>query len=501
MYSESIPEEYLRLDRLLQKKGQVILYGPPGTGKTYHSGKYIDIKITNLPKLSEKNTDINRRFYWFTINPDRWDPENLWKQEEVDLWYGNMKQAFSEIEESDLIFCYVSGIHYKRFTGIATCIRKTYSSDGVPQVFLKGIRKVTGPDWKTLKSDGILSGSHPVRTGARGTLFSLTAEEGLRILSMQEISPEELDIEQQVFAPETKPNNVITFHPSFSYEEFIEGIMPSIGTDGAIQYQVKEGIFKSICRTAFNSLLQYLAIEKTWNADCDIPSLTQEEKNQLFSRSQELPHFLMIDEINRGDISRILGELITLLERDKRASGPNELSVILPYSRTRFAIPPNLYIIGTMNTADKSIALVDVALRRRFGFIEMLPERTLLQEYLSHDSLEIQKIFTLAIDLLEEINTRITKEFDRDHQLGHSYLMRLKECTSREEAVSEFWSIWYDEMMPLLQEYFYDTPTRLHAVIGDGFVEYNTHSLIIHPEKDEEEFLEALQKILDTESQ
>ncbi len=129
----------------------------------------------------------------------------------------------------------------------------------------------------------------------------------------------------------------------------------------------------------------------------------------------------------------------------------------------------------------------------------MLPDQTILREYLSHDSLEIQKIFTLAIDLLEEINSRLTKEFDRDHQLGHWYLMRFKDCSSREEAVSEFWSIWYDEMMPLLQEDFYDAPTRLHAVIGEGFVEYNTHSLIIHPEKDEEEFLTALQMILDTD--
>jgi 5-methylcytosine-specific restriction protein B len=101
-----------------------------------------------------------------------------------------------------------------------------------------------------------------------------------------------------------------------------------------------------------------------------------------------------------------------------------------------------------MNTADKSIALVDVALRRRFGFIEMLPDHAALRKYLTHDSLDTQKIFTIAIDILEEINTRISKEFDRDHQIGHSYLMRLKECNSREQAVSELWSIWYDEILP-----------------------------------------------------
>ena len=499
--SEPLSDEYQRLDRLLMKKGQIILYGPPGTGKTYHSSKYIDSKIKTLSKIIDNPLQINKNFYWFTINPNRWDPENLWKEEEINLWYGNHKQAFSEIEESDIVFCYVSGAQYHRFTGIATCVRKIYSPDGIPQVFLKGIRKINGPDWKTLKSDGILSSSLPVRTGARGTLFSLTTEQGLRILSMQEVSPRDLDIEEDTVIVENRPKNVITFHPSFSYEEFIEGIMPCIGTDGAIQYQVKEGIFKSICRTAFNSLLHYLSIDKTWNTDSDIPELTSEEREQIYTRSSELPYFLMIDEINRGDISRIFGELITLLEMDKRAAGLNELSIILPYSRTRFAIPPNLYIIGTMNTADKSIALVDVALRRRFGFIEMVPDQTVLEKYLSHDSLEIQKIFTLASNLLKEINTRIMREFDRDHQLGHSYLMRLKGCTSREEAVSEFWSIWYDEMIPLLQEYFYDAPTRLHAVVGDEFVEYDTHSLIIYPEKDEEEFLMALQNILETKSE
>ncbi len=412
-----------------------------------------------------------------------------------------MKAAFSEIEESDLVFCYVSGANFHRFTGIATCIRKTFTPDGIPQVFLKGIRKIDGPDWKTMKSDGILSTSLPVRTGARGTLFSLNSEEGLRILSMNDISLGELGIERQISIKETKPRNAITFHPSFSYEEFIEGIMPNVGTDGTIQYQVKEGIFKSVCRTAYNSLLHHLNIEKKWNADTDIPELSQDEIDLINTRSSEFPHFLMIDEINRGDISRIFGELITLLEKDKRATGKNELRVILPYSRTQFAIPPNLFIVGTMNTADKSIALVDVALRRRFGFIEMLPDQTTLREYLSHDSLEIQKVFTLAIEVLEEINNRIIREFDRDHQIGHSYLMRLKECDSREEAVSEFWSIWYDEMMPLLQEYFYDAPTRLHAVIGDGFVEFNTHSLIIHPAKDEEEFLDALESILSTDTE
>lgn len=500
MQSEQIPDEYIRLDRLLQKKGQVILYGPPGTGKTYHSSRYIAYKQKNYPQTVKTKGEISRNFYWFTINPSRWDPENLWNDQEVELWYGNMKVAFSEIEESDLVFCYVSGTNYHRLTGIATCIRKVFSSDGIPQVFIKAIQKIEGPDWKTLKSDGILSESFPVRTGARGTLFSLTPEEGLRILSLLGIPPRDIGIEEQISTLETPSTQVVTFHPSFSYEEFIEGIMPMVGIDGTIRYQVREGIFKSLCRTAFNSLLQYLHIEKVWNPDADIPVLSPDERDLLYSQSSDIPHFLMIDEINRGDISRIFGELITLLERDKRAAGPHELSVILPYSRTRFAIPPNLYIIGTMNTADKSIALVDIALRRRFGFIGMLPDQAILREYLSHDSLEIQKIYTLAIDILEEINGRISKEFDCDHQLGHSYLMRLKGCDSLEETVSEFWSIWYDEMLPLLQEYFYDAPTRLHTIIGDGFVEYNTHSLILYPEKDEEEFLEALRNILKTES-
>ena len=187
----------MRLDRILIKKGQAILYGPPGTGKTYHASRYIEEKVKNLPRFDDTLLDINRKFYWFTINPERWDPEKLWTEKEVDLWYGNLKQSFSEIEESDLVFCYVSGVRYHRITGIAVCIRKTYSPDGIPQVFLKGLRKTDGPDWKTLKNDGFLSGSLPVRNWSQGgRFFPLTSEEGLRILSMQSLSPSELGIER-----------------------------------------------------------------------------------------------------------------------------------------------------------------------------------------------------------------------------------------------------------------------------------------------------------------
>ena len=181
---------------------------------------------------------------------------------------------------------------------------------------------------------------------------------------------------------------------------------------------------------------------------------------------------MIIDEINRGDISRIFGELITLIEADKRYGEKNEPnpSVQLPYSKKKFAIPPNLFIIGTMNTADKSIALVDIALRRRFGFIEMMPDYGFLKSYLSNDNIELQNISTNAVDLLVKINQRISSNFDRDHQIGHSYFTKLKDAGTRDEAIKTLHFVWYHEILPLLQEYYNDSPKKLHEILGDKFV-------------------------------
>ncbi|MBC7115031.1 MAG: AAA family ATPase [Archaeoglobi archaeon] len=267
----------------------------------------------------------------------------------------------------------------------------------------------------------------------------------------------------------------VTFHPSYSYEEFVEGIRPVTDEEGRITYKIEDGIFKRFCRDAYNALLDYAGVEKRWKVDSGLPELDEEEKELVREAlNGDFPEFyLIIDEINRGDISKIFGELITLLEADKRLFAENEITVTLPYSKERFGVPPNLYIIGTMNTADRSIALIDVALRRRFGFIELMPDYGILEKMLLEVNVseEVKEIRKLAINALRALNERIKRVYDRDHQIGHSYLLKLKDAVDRDSTITTLKFIWYHEILPLLQEYFYDSPDRIADVLNGRFVQ------------------------------
>ena len=223
----------------------------------------------------------------------------------------------------------------------------------------------------------------------------------------------------------------ITFHQSYSYEDFVEGIRPTLATKDSednkdLKYTIHSGIFKKICERARND----------------------KDKNYV----------LIIDEINRGNISKIFGELITLLEPSKRLGETEELKIRLPYSGEEFGVPKNLYILGTMNTADRSIALLDIALRRRFNFIEMPPKYNLLKTInCKEGEINLQ-------DLLKAINTRIEFLLDKDHLIGHSYFINIKTFEDLKE-------VFKNSIMPLLQEYFYDDFEKIKAILGDnGFI-------------------------------
>ena len=183
---------------------------------------------------------------------------------------------------------------------------------------------------------------------------------------------------------------------------------------------------------------------------------------------EEKNYVLIIDEINRGNVSSIFGELITLIEKDKRADRPEELEVTLPYSKETFKVPSNVYIIGTMNTADRSIEALDTALRRRFSFIEFAPKSHLIK---TEGDSGIVGGTVEAIDLeklLNKINTRIEKLIDKDHKIGHSYFLKV-------DSIEKLKHAFKNEIIPLLEEYFFGDYGKVGLVIGSSFVEKVNH--------------------------
>ena len=196
--------------------------------------------------------------------------------------------------------------------------------------------------------------------------------------------------------------------------------------------------------------------------------------------AEKLPYVLIIDEINRGNVSRIFGELITLIEPSKRAGAEEALEVLLPYSKKPFSVPDNVHLIGTMNSTDRSLAGLDIALRRRFTFREM-PPRPALLEGVSVEGVAIGP-------MLAVMNQRITALLDRDHCLGHAYFMPLREDPSRERLMAIFRS----QILPLLQEYFFEDWERIGWVLTDQNAKRNGSAPFIRPAATQGDDLQAL---------
>ncbi len=196
----------------------------------------------------------------------------------------------------------------------------------------------------------------------------------------------------------------------------------------------------------------------------DVLKILQENNASHIDTKEEQPNYVfIIDEINRGNISKIFGELITLIEPTKRAGKPECVSAILPYSHKSFAVPDNVYIIGTMNTADRSISLIDTALRRRFQFIEMMPDIEVL-DALGIGTIKVDNKVLHVSRMLDIMNKRIECLYDREHMIGHAFFTPLKEKPS----ITMLAEIFRNKVLPLLQEYFFEDYSKIQLVLGDN---------------------------------
>lgn len=244
----------------------------------------------------------------------------------------------------------------------------------------------------------------------------------------------EVEIENQQYRPKLKERYsqyqqngqvaFVTFHPSMNYEDFIEGIKPK-EENKQVYYEIEDGIFKNLCLKA--------------------------------AQNPHQNYVLIIDEISRGNVAQIFGELITLIEPDKRKGRVEAIETVLPYSKSSFSVPQNLYLIGTMNTADRSVEALDTALRRRFFFEEMTAKPNLL-----HAIGEID-----LKQLLTSINQRIEILLDKDHQIGHAYFMNIN-------TLEDLRIVFANKIIPLLKEYFYGDWGKIGLVLGEGFIQKKT---------------------------
>lgn len=377
-----------------------ILYGPPGTGKTYK------LQHEYFEKYTVRETSLSREQYLDNIVPDL-----TWWQIFAVALKDLGKVSTSTLLQHPLVKAKERLSSAKNIKPIAWSRLQAHTVENCPNVKVQ-VRSEPQIFYKEENSDWRVDPE---------AIEALYPESDDLIAQVKNYRPSDSKL--------IRNYEFVSFHQSFSYEDFVKGIKPKLETESSgINYEIAPGIFKKMVDKAKANLEQEFA--------------------------------LFIDEINRRNVSAIFGELITLIEDDKRMGQENEISVKLPYSKEEFVVPPNLHIIGTMNTADRSVEALDTALRRRFTFEEIMPLPHLLKE-ISFKGFNLKEV-------LETINARIEALLDRDHTIGHSYFIKIK--SDDKPALREAFE---NRIIPLLQEYFYHDYEKIALILGEGFVERN----------------------------
>ncbi|MEY4544283.1 MAG: hypothetical protein RL685_478 [Pseudomonadota bacterium] len=400
----------------------LILYGPPGTGKTYHL-------LTQLTPAFLRTSNERER------SPDADSAETI-----ASLpWWQVIALALHDLGGRSEVETLVSH----------RWLKVKHAAQGIPT-------KLSPIIWGQLQQHTVET-SNVVKYARRtGVLLFDRGEDGNWFFA--EPLPDELkqlgrELSGGRAQSEQRNYDMVTFHQSYSYEDFIEGIRPRLvaNDEGSqdVAYKLEEGVFLRAVRAA----LRLAQFDGSLDEFC---KLDRDERARLLEEAP--PYALFIDEINRGNVARVFGELITLLEEDKRLGAENEVIVTLPYSRTAFGVPSNLHVIGTMNTADRSVEALDTALRRRFCFQEVPPQPELL-DFLIEGDVDPRKMLTT-------INFRLEKLRDRDHCIGQAYLLRL----AKEPTLQALKRVFRNAILPLLQEYFFGDWGKIGLVLGRDFV-------------------------------
>lgn len=423
----------------------LILYGPPGTGKTYHSATYAVAICDDKPlkELTDYNAVMER--YNELMKEQRIVFTTFHQSYGYEEFIEGIKPLVTEEEadgSGDVSYKVMPGV-FKEFCETAKRSKVKANEFDIPDdatVWKATVRSVVSEDcfnnnrvridWG-IDSEGALAFVNNMRSGdiIITTGGSRSYINGIAIIT-----------EDEAYSLESKED----------------------ATTRDVMWLAKD-IDEDITSINMNRMLSRKTVARVPGMQVgDIVTLAKDLNDKLTNteiQQNEKPYVFVIDEINRGNISKIFGELITLIECTKREGLPEAASAVLPYSGDRFSVPKNVYILGTMNTADRSIALMDTALRRRFSFVEMMPETDILR------SIGADKVGDLNVaDMLDVINERIGFLYDREHTIGHAFFTGLKEDASIEKLKS----IFEKSVIPLLQEYFYEDYQKIQMVLGDN---------------------------------